>query len=336
MVVCLNDKASAVEADRGMIINWIAVGDYMPCYAPLQAFRSDEFHASGKRVIKFSTPQAKLFQAGGDALSDREYFFNLPCGRCVGCRLERSRQWALRCVHEASLYDKNCFITLTYAPEHLPSDNSLHVEHFQLFMKRLRKAFGDGIRFFHCGEYGEKHKRPHYHACIFNFDFDDRLLFSQRGGVRLYTSKALSRLWPFGFCTVGDVTFESAAYVARYIMKKVTGDDAPEHYAGRKPEYVTMSRRPGIGARWFEKYSKDVYPSDECPALGDRGVCKPPRFYDSLYEIDNPLEMEFIREKRMLSSLDNFDDSSYDRLKVKEKCKLTQISRLARTVDQEL
>lgn len=306
----------------------------MPCYAPLQAFRSDNFHASGKRVIKFSTPQAKLFQAGGDSVVDREYFFNLPCGRCVGCRLERSRQWALRCVHEASLYDKNCFITLTYAPEHLPSDNSLDVRHFQLFMKRLRKEFGSDIRFFHCGEYGELYKRPHYHACIFNFSFDDLVLLTNRNGVPLYESATLKRLWPFGLSSVGEVTFESAAYVARYIMKKVTGDAAEQHYSGRKPEYVTMSRRPGLAAGWFDKFSTDVYPHDHVIVRGRE--CKPPRFYDSLYELIDADDMELIRERRMLDSVERFDDNSFVRLKVKEQCKLTQISRLVRTVDSEL
>ena len=158
----------------------------------------------------------------------------LPCGQCVGCRLERSRQWAIRCMHEAQMHEDNCFITLTFNPESLDDRSnpwSLDVRDFQLFMKRLRKKYGAGIRFYHCGEYGELNKRPHYHACIFGFDFPDKRLWKvTNSGHRLYISESLDELWPFGFCTIGNVTFESAAYVARYIMKKVNGDAAADHY----------------------------------------------------------------------------------------------------------
>ena len=231
----------------------------MPCFSPLKGWYSKDRTKLGKRSIVFN-PR--------DGLLDRP--IAVPCGQCIGCRLERSRQWATRCVHEASLHENNCFITLTYDDAHLPSDLSLNLVHFQKFMKRLRKRFGDGIRFFHCGEYGENFGRPHYHACLFNFDLPDRVLWSTRSGVNLYTSHILSSLWPFGFVTVGDVTFESAAYVARYVMKKVTGKNAQDHYEWvhpitgqvyeRAPEYVTMSRRPGIGKGWLEKYMSDVFP----------------------------------------------------------------------------
>jgi hypothetical protein len=134
----------------------------MPCYFPITAWRSkDGKNEAGKWPVVFKPTAGYL---------DKE--LKLPCGRCIGCRLERSRQWAVRCVHEASLHEKNCFITLTYSPENLPKDGSLDVSHFQKFMKRFRKRFGPGIRFFHCGEYGESLSRPHYHACIFGFDFE--------------------------------------------------------------------------------------------------------------------------------------------------------------------
>ena len=235
----------------------------MPCYHPLTAYRGRRT-SSGKSEILFDKSQALKV---GSGLS-----IQLPCGQCIGCRLERSRQWAMRCHHEASLYQDNCFITLTYSDEHLPSDKSLHVEHFQKFMKRLRKRFGEGVRYYHCGEYGEKYMRPHYHACLFNFDFPDKKIWKENNGNRLYVSESLSELWPFGFVTIGDVTFESAAYVARYIMKKVNGDLAESHYervdweTGEvyqlKPEYTTMSRRPGIGSNWFAKFKDDIFPQD--------------------------------------------------------------------------
>ncbi len=195
----------------------------------------------------------------------------LPCGQCSGCRLERSRSWAVRCVHEASLHDENCFITLTFNNHYLDPIGSLDKRTFQLFMKRLRKEIAPGkVRFFHCGEYGSKMKRPHHHACLFGFDFPDKWLFDTREGVDLYRSPMLERLWPFGFSTIGEVTFESAAYVARYISKKINGELAPAHYArvdhktgemfSILPEYITMSLRPGIAGAWFDKFEGDVFP----------------------------------------------------------------------------
>ena len=144
----------------------------------------------------------------------------LPCGQCIGCRLERSRQWAMRCLHEAQLHENNCFITLTYDDAHLPGDRSLHYSDFQKFLKRFRKSLGGAkIRYYMAGEYGEKFGRPHWHACIFGYDFHDKKLFKRTAaGSLIYTSEHLKKLWPFGHSSIGDVTFESAAYVARYII----------------------------------------------------------------------------------------------------------------------
>lgn len=155
----------------------------------------------------------------------------LPCGQCIGCRLDYSLHWAVRCMHEAQMHDENCFLTLTYSDEHVPSSGSLDKGALQKFWKRLRKRFPERrIRYFACGEYGERLHRPHYHACVFGFDFPDRELFMMREGIPLYTSEALAQCWPFGFCSIGDVTFESAAYVARYACKKITGEAASRHY----------------------------------------------------------------------------------------------------------
>ena len=247
------------------------------------------------------------------------------CGQCIGCRLERSRQWAIRCVHEASLYEDNCFITLTYDNEHLPFDRSLCLDHFQKFMKRLRFKFKPRvIRFFHCGEYGENLGRPHYHACLFNFDFEDKKLFREKYGVRLYVSEILQELWPFGFSTVGNVTFESAAYVARYVTKKITGDFAEAHYEGLKPEYVTMSRRPGIGTDWFKKFKSDVFPSDEVILRGKK--LRAPKFYDRLFEVEDQSGFACIKAQRIAKGVDRADDNTYDRLRVKEVCAKAKLS----------
>ena len=269
----------------------------MPCFHPLTA-RLYKNPLTGRQAVSFG--QVPFGFSGCDYTPVR-----LPCGQCIGCRLERSRKWAMRCVMEASMHEKNCFITLTYDDEHLPKTGDRWKKDFVDFMKRLRKKVGK-VRFFHCGEYGELNKRPHHHAILFGVDFEDR----ERLGVCARTisrkdmtkpldvsgvdssqlsvaslsyscassSSILASLWSLGFSSVGDATFESAAYVARYIMKKVTGPDAEAHYGDWPPEYITMSRRPGIAEDWIKKYMRDVYPLDRCLA---RGVpCKPPRYFD--------------------------------------------------------
>jgi len=284
----------------------------MPCFSPLSGYRARVPNANGRRPIVFNKQSASLDEP-----------IDLPCGRCIGCRLERSRQWAVRCLHEASLYEDNCFITLTYSPDHLPRDGSLDLKHFQDFMKRLRKRFSgfsvvydkDGkptypIRFFHCGEYGEKNSRPHYHACLFNFDFKDKIKWSVSNSNPLYISESLSELWPFGFATIGEVTFDSAAYVARYVTKKITGDAADSHYLrmdpvsgelySLKPEYITMSRRPGIASGWYDKWSSDIYPSDTVVVNGR--ACKPPKFYDRRLELDDSKDFDLIKRMRELKA----------------------------------
>jgi hypothetical protein len=277
----------------------------MACYRPLRAYapRTGR-NAEGKLQISFKP------KIGYEPIW-------LPCGQCIGCRLERSRQWAMRCVHEAQMYDRNCFVTLTYDDEHLPANGSLNKRDFQLFMKRLRKRYGAGIRYYQCGEYGELLGRPHHHAILFNFDFDDKVLWSVRDGVRLYRSASLEQLWPHGYSTIGDVTFESAAYVARYCTKKITGKLAGEHYKGKMPEYATMSRRPGIGRAWLEKYKDDVYNHDYVVVRNGLKL-RPPRYYDKIYDEIDPERMMALKEKRGEAATENIKERHWQRLEVKE------------------
>lgn len=302
----------------------------MPCFHPLRAYQSVvPDRDTGKRSVVFNQKLAK---------NHRE--IKLPCGQCIGCRLERSRQWAVRCVHEAQLHKDNCFITLTFSPEALAArDNpmSVDVRDFQLFMKRLRKRFGSGIRFYHCGEYGEKNGRPHYHACLFGFDFPDKTLWKVANGNRLYISQSLQELWPYGFSTIGEVTFESAAYVARYIMKKVNGQMADNHYYDRetgeiiRPEYTTMSRRPGIGQGWLKKYESDVYPHDYVIINGVK--CKPPRYYDGVLQASRPYEFDEIKENRLTRSERYADNNTTERLRVRESIQKARLKLLPRQVN---
>ena len=311
--------AESCEADTGCS---------MTCYHPIEAWRSKELNASGKRGIVFDRSKG---------LVDRPLV--VPCGQCIGCRLERSRQWAVRCVHEAQLHEHNSYITLTYNDKHLPSGNTLVKKHFQDFMKRLRKGNGHRIRYFHCGEYGDRSDRPHYHALLFGHDFSDKVPWKKNDrGELLYTSEDLEEKWGKGFCSIGAVTFDSAAYVARYIMKKVTGDGAEEHYehickttgeiTQRQPEYVTMSRRPGIAAEWFEAFADDVYPSDFITVRGVK--MRPPKYYDRQLERDGLSKFKKARNGRIVRAKGHADNNTPARLKVREEVKKSQIKQLGR------
>ncbi len=294
----------------------------MPCYSLIPAYRDRGGSVS--------------FKHGKDCFEIR-----LPCGSCIGCRLERSRQWAVRMMHESQMHDVSSFITLTYRPEDMPVDQCVNVCHFQDFMKRLRSRLSPlRIRFFHCGEYGEKFSRPHYHAIIFGFDFPDKVFFKESNGEKLFVSAFLEDVWEFGFCLVGDVSFESCAYVARYVTKKVNGEKAFDHYwklnetTGElfevTPEYATMSRRPGIGASWMEKYGAEVYASDSVVMRGRE--MSPPRFYESFYD---ELDLEAVKGSREVNSYRFAQDNTPERLKVREICKVAQVGFLVRSYENE-
>lgn len=311
----------------------------MACYHPIRGYRSKDGpnKQTGKWPIVFDIK---------DGYSDMA--MDLPCGQCIGCRLERSRQWAVRCIHEASLHKHNCFITLTYSE--MPPGETLNKEDFPLFMKRLRKKYGPCIRFFQCGEYGSKCAhcglnkndclrlgcrnfktalgRPHHHAIIFNFDFSDKILFKSKP-TPLYISPELQGLWKYGFSTVGAVTFESAAYVARYITKKVNGPQAPDHYQGKQPEYITMSRRPGIAHEWFQRYKNDVYPNDYV-VIRNGIKCRPPSYYDKLYDLTNAQESLYVKYRRRKHAREDEDNKTVQRLEVREQIQQLKANQLIR------
>lgn len=275
----------------------------MRCVSPLQGFKARQVNPSGKRSVVFERSEGF-----------HDLPVTVPCGRCVACRLERSRQWAMRCMHEAQLHEENCFVTLTYADEFLPEFGSLDRKAFPLFMKRLRKAYnGRRIAYYHCGEYGDRFGRPHYHSCLFGFDFRDKRLETVRGDFPVYRSAELERLWPFGRSEVGTFSFEAAAYVARYVMKKAIGEESPEQcgrydvvdystgevVARREREYATMSRRPAIGKGWYERYKNDVYPRDGVVVRGK--LVQPPKYYDGLYELEGRMRSVKARRKRKVN-----------------------------------
>lgn len=289
----------------------------MPCYAPLTAYYSREVGASGKRGITF----------------DRNASFSgvplkLPCGQCIGCKLDRSLQWAVRCMHEKQLHDESAFVTVTYDNAHLPEGGTLVLRDHQLFMKRARKKLGKGIRFYMCGEYGSENGRPHYHYLWFNRDLRDKKFFKySKAGHALYTSYTLDELWQHkGHAWIGEVTLESCAYVARYITEKITGDMSQEHYEAltvdgvivdRKPEFTCGSRRPGLASAWYEKYGKHSFVSGDFAVMDGKRV-RMPRFYDDKYELTDPVDYERLKKRRISKARRHRLNNTRDRLRVRE------------------
>lgn len=308
----------------------------MSCFKPLTAYRLDD------GSISFNPKD----RAAGHTME-------LPCGQCKHCRISRSRMWAVRCMHEASLHEQNCFLTLTYDPEHLPSDGSLNYKSFQNFMKRLRKRFrNQNIRFYMCGEYGDKNLRPHYHAIIFGMDFPDKEpIAKSHAGHVYYRSDILQSLWPFGLASIGAVTEQSAGYVARYVMKKITGKlDWINPKTGKPygdvykrldpntgeiftvvPEFTRMSLKPGIAQGWFDKFYTDVYPNDAIVSEGGRRM-KPPRYYDNKYDAIEPYQFEAVKQARIMAALKNCEENTPERLAVKAEILEQKLLKLERNL----
>jgi len=355
----------------------------MPCTKPLLAYRSlSEYSENGNAKIYFKKPLTQ------DRPTEE---VELPCGQCMSCRISRSREWALRCTHEASHWEQNCFITLTINDQNLSNktkeckkcpiykkndnhkceEGSLCKRDFQLFMKRLRKRYQGyepipgtkryPIRYFHCGEYGAQLRRPHHHACIFNFNFPDRVLWKRASEIRasgknrapnsysLYRSKILEELWPYGFSTIGQMNWQTAAYVARYVTKKINGDQAATHYlvghpdteTGEsfylEPEYITMSREPGIGAIWFKQHGAKQYDKDYITHDGNKFPI--PGFYDKIYAEKNPIHFKQIKRERRQRAKELTPADLRERIRENQAREIIQnqrFSKLMRSVENDL
>lgn len=280
----------------------------MACYHPLAGYQ-----ASPGSPLSF-----------GDCPARGSRHVVVPCGQCHGCRLDRAASMGVRCMHEASLYEWNQFVTLTY------KDNpvTLIPEDLTLFLKRLRHV--QPFRFYGCGEYGAKFGRPHYHLLLFNFPCMDRYYWRMSdSGFRLYRSPALESVWRYGNVEVGDVSFESAAYCARYAMKKAYDYDSDKgdvreilnvetgEIYKRAHEFSRMSLKPGIGAGWYEKYKSDVYPFGKVSFRGGASI-KAPKYYDNKYKLTDPDAYVKLSEDRKAAADLRFEDNSPARLRVKE------------------
>lgn len=344
----------------------------MPCFYPLPATQLP----GGEIIIHRRTPGIHTAPTPPGYGRD----LKLPCGRCTGCRMQTTQNWAVRCLHESQQHAENSFLTLTIDPNYrLPSEdpdyphqdmwiagksgnrfptiapkglegpNIAHVDNrlpreeiatelggslnkktAQKFMKRLREKINKPVRFYMCGEYGEKLGRPHYHYLLFGHAFPDRYYWkTSTSGEKLYRSPTLEKLWPFGNAWVGEVTYESCAYVAAYVMKKINGNQADWHYrrtdeAGNdywiEPEFALMSRGGrrgrGLAATWLDEFREDVYNDDA--VIRNAVKCKPPRYYDKLLALFDPVRWEVIKLHRETRAKELADDNTPARLADKE------------------
>ena len=299
----------------------------MPCFKPNKVWKTSN-------GIQWYNPY-----------SDVDHGFQISCKQCRGCRKEYARQWAMRILHEQSLWLNNIFITLTYDDKHLPENKTLVKKDFQDFTKRLRKHkkanTQNPIRFYHCGEYGDKYARPHYHAILFNCNFRDREKLNGHRG--LTTSQTLNKLWGKGHSSIGEVTFNSASYVAGYVQKKINGSMKnhidPQtnlrHYERLTPdgeiitlqqEYSTMSRRPGIAGLWFAKHKNDCYPSDNIHIDGRE--MRPPKYYDRLFIESSPENKKTFEDLILPKRLDGMKHTAH--LRTPEALAQAELNSIAR------
>ncbi len=318
----------------------------MACYSPLEGFKD---RISGGLTFN---------KAQGHEL------LQVACGQCLGCRVDHALMWAIRIVHESCMHvdnHGNSWVTLTYrdpsactdqqfkAGHYIPSDKSLRPSDVSKFFRSLRKANPDHqIRYYYCGEYGspEKGERPHYHICIFNHTFNDLQLFMDTEGQHTYTSPTLEKHWPHGFSTVAELNYRTASYTAGYIFKKITGKRARDHYLrcdedGQAywllPEYTRMStgnKNPpcGLGAKFYEKFKGDIFPSDESPVPGHGIVQLVPRYYQNILKSNDPSTFELVKELRQQFQKSHADDFSPERLQDKYICAQARQSNLKRNL----
>lgn len=347
----------------------------MSCYHPLKGFVIGKT-AAGKdkyKICSYNTDHVEVLDNGEIVVSDSpgcwpfgvkrvvRDFVQIPCGRCIGCRIDYSRAWADRCMLEMMDHESNYFLTLTYNDESLeklrkkgvnPETGevtnfaSLDLKDLQKFHKDLRKSLDNNgkpkIRMFACGEYGspEQTFRPHFHDIVFGLVVDDLKYYRYtRNGDILWTSDYLNSIWKKGFVVVGQVTYKSAAYVARYVTKKLKGQDSEVYQAlNIKPPFVVMSRKPGIARKYYEEHP-DLFDYKSIYVAADDGSHQiyPGRYFKHLLEADDPerfLELKEVNKRsgdlRNENKLEQTDLDYLSLLKVEEAAFQNRIKTLQR------
>lgn len=284
-------------------------------------------------------------------------FTEIPCGHCIECYLNYSMTWANRCMMELTNYEPcECwFLTLTYDEEHIPYVDSvpgisgtLYKEDLQRFWKRLRQYIvrdcGEvsRLRYFACGEYGSNTFRPHYHAIVYGLPHIDlQSWVPSKSGFPLFRSNILEDIWKNGIVTISPVSWNTCAYTARYVLKKADKSYDQKLYqeANIIPEYVVMSRRPGIGREYYDLNRDQIYRFDEIILKTDEGgkVVKPPKYFDDLYEAECPEAYEEIKKQRKdrsdsirMLKLSRTDKEYLDMLQDEEKTLIGKLKALRR------
>ncbi|AXH73205.1 MAG: replication initiator protein [Microviridae sp.] len=281
----------------------------MACTNPITAYKSRNVNPSGKRSLIFNKVSPLAFA---------DLPVTIPCGMCIGCRIQRARTWALRCVHESKGHTFNSFVTLTYDDANIPDSQAIEKSTLQLFFKRLRKA-GYVFRYFAAGEYGSTTNRPHYHVLFFGIDFhDDRKLYKRSETGNLYTSEKLSQIWGLGHAIIAGFNYTTAQYVAKYIIGKKLGKDSADSAVYSRldlstgecfqvsPEFVLMSRRPGIGAEWYAQFADDAFPSDFLVHDGKKFTV--PKYYLNKLEKSDENMHKSVKKKRRIEQYKNPTD----------------------------
>ncbi|AKO71498.1 replication initiator protein [Chimpanzee faeces associated microphage 3] len=273
------------------------------CFHPLNAWLHEvEKNGVKKRAVFFSPP------------NDLAMPIQLPCGKCLGCRMDKARTWAIRCLHESQMHEDNCFLTLTFSDDNL---HDLDKRDLQLFFKRLRKALnGKRISYYAVGEYGSLTARPHYHALVFGWFPSDAYYWTGNGPTSLFRSSFLETLWPFGNSLVGSVSYESACYVSRYCAKALGSGG-----------FALMSRNPAIGKDWYRRYGPEVSAHDGCHIPSTDCFVRPPRYYDGLSDPDDLLER---KARRLAYSVKAHAHDTVSRLLDREESLRLRLERKAR------
>ena len=312
----------------------------MTCYRPLRGWRSAEPNENGKYPIVFSAKGRH---------GDVSQFVDIPCGQCIGCRLERARQWACRCVHELKCHDHGVFVTLTFNDDALRKrgHTSVDIRDVQLFLKRVRKRYGSGIKFMASGEYGDDNGRPHYHVILFGVHFDDQKYWrTSNAGMKLYRSAKLEKIWcdpgtgvSYGYSSLGAVTFQSAAYVASYVLKKQVSpvvrngaysltcadfDCQTGKISPRKSEFGCRSL--GLGKEWFDRYHEEWF-RDDCVVHEGREQAVP-KYYEKQYALIDPVALEKLKKKRRERARVHKDNNTDRRLRVRERVRDARVEHL--------
>lgn len=347
----------------------------MTCFNPNYGYETIWTHPSGKRGFTNRRDQARI-------INNTPVQRITKCRKCEGCRMAYSKEWAVRIMHEASLHKHNSFITLTYNDDMLPDYGALNYDHWTGFIKRLRDTIDPlRIRYYMVGEYGDYNLRPHYHAIIFGFDFPDKVFHKSRFGEHLYRSPLLEKKWSipegepgaglsYGYSSIGTVTAASAAYVARYSMKKLIGvefDGREEFYVPETgevlsrpkvneryirynqetgdriivpPEKALMSRRDGIGKKWFDEFGKDVYRTypngriHDCLKTEQGFTVRPPSYYDSLLSKVDEEQLERVKAQRQIAMEKHASEFTPERLAQKRTCLLSKLDQLKRNAKE--